>query len=266
LKQGFTVLLIGYGAIGRAVARHFANDPEVRISGIVVRSRKECSSDSQPAAQFVSSVEELPEVPDFALECAGHSAIVEHVIPLLGRGVDVAIASTGALSEDGLVGRIETAATSGGAQFMMISGAGGGIDALAAARIGGLQRVVYTAKKPPLGWKGTVAEGAVDLDCLKEAAVIFRGRAREATRLYPKNANVAATVSLAGLGLDGTEVTLVADPNVSRNIHRIEASGAFGEMTVTISGNPVSDNPRTSRLTIYSAIRAIYRQSQRFCI
>jgi aspartate dehydrogenase len=266
LKRGFTVLLIGYGAIGRAVAHHFATDPEVRISGIVVRSREESTSDSEPLVPFVSSVEELPEMPDFALECAGHSAIVEHVIPLLVRSVDVAIVSTGALSEDGVVGRLETAATSGGARLLMLSGAVGGIDALAAARIGGLQRVVYTAKKPPLGWKGTAAEGAVDLDCLKEAAVIFRGRAREATRLYPKNTNVAATVSLAGLGLDGTDVTLVADPNVSVNIHRIEASGAFGEMTVTISGNPMSDNPRTSVLTIYSAIRAIYSQAHRFCI
>jgi aspartate dehydrogenase len=266
LKDRFTVLLIGHGAIGRAVARHFAVDPAVRIGGIVVHSRTECRPDSQPLTEFVSSIEELPEMPDFALECAGHSAIAEHVIPLLARGVDVAIVSTGALAEDGLVHRIESAAASGDAQLLMLSGAVGGIDALAAARIGGLQRVVYTGNKPPRGWKGTVAEGAVDLDSLKEPAVIFRGTAREAARLYPKNANVAATVSLAGLGLDGTEVTLVADPNIAGNIHRIEASGAFGEMTVTVSGNPMSDNPRTSVLTTYSAIRVISSRARRFCI
>jgi aspartate dehydrogenase len=252
-------LLIGCGAIGRVVLAKLAGDPSVRVTHVLETPtrRAELQRELGDEVTVVSDLAATQGAIDCAIECAGHGAVVRSVIPLLERGVDVALVSVGALAEEGLPERLEAAARAGGAQLTLVSGAIGAIDAIAAARIGGLDEVIYTGRKPPLGWVGSPAEKAVDLKTLARPAVIFEGSAREAARLYPKNANVAATLSLAGLGLDRTRVTLIADPGVTRNVHRVAARGAFGDLDITLSGEPLPGNPKTSSLAAYSAVRAL---------
>lgn len=257
------VTLIGFGAIGRSLFQRSAGQQGLRITHIVVPEAHaaEARANADAMAADVQVVSSVPGDTDLVVECAGHHALTEHVLPALRRGTECAVLSIGALSESGLPELLADAAAQGKTQVHLLSGAIGGVDAIAAARIAGLDAVTYTGRKPPTGWRGTPAESVVNLDTLAEATVILEGSAREAAQLYPKNANVAATVSLAGLGLDATRVRLIADPGVTENIHEIDVRGAFGEMRITMRGKPLADNPKTSALTVLSALRFLQNRT-----
>ena len=262
------IAMIGFGAIGRAVLETIQTEPGLKLVQIIVNPGKvkavqaELSelglSDMPLVSESLVLDEDMPV--DCLVECAGHAAIQAHVLPALQAGLPCVLVSIGALSEPGLPEALEMAAAQGNTQLHLLSGAIGGIDALAAARIAGLDEVVYTGRKPPKGWMGSAAEDKVDLVNLQEAATFFEGTARDAARLFPKNANVAATLSLAGVGLDATKVRLIADPAVSENIHHYEARGVFGRMEITMVGKPLASNPKTSALTVYSVVRALYNR------
>lgn len=259
--------VVGCGAIGSAVVQLLRDDDEVIVTQLIASS-----SNLEAAAllcdRFAPHARVLRDIdlsaghkPDLLVECAGHLAVDIHVMPALEAGIPAVVVSIGALhSADGML-RLEAAAHRGGTHVSLVSGAIGGIDALAAARIGGLDSVAYIGRKPPMGWRGTPAEALCDLAALTAPFVIFEGNARDAARLYPKNANVAATVSLAGLGFERTHTTLIADPDVTRNVHRVIAEGAFGKLDLTLEGEPLATNPKTSALTVYSVVRAIHNVS-----
>lgn len=250
--------------MGQEVLRHLSSDTHVRVSQIVVpeairadalmQSRLMC-----PDVQVRSSVDlSASGRPQLLVECAGHTALREHVLPALEGGVPCIVASVGALSDSDLAGALEQAAATGGAPVRLISGALGALDALASAQVGGVDEVLYVGRKPPLSWSATPAASLHDLKALRECTVIFEGSAREASRLYPKNANVAASVALAGIGFERTHVRLLADPAIAQNIHTLVVRGAFGEFQMELKNLPLASNPKTSALTVYSLVRAIW--------
>jgi aspartate dehydrogenase len=264
------VAMIGCGAIGASVLELLHGDPDVVVDRVVTAAAARAQTEATvarwaPQARVLEALA-ADDMPDLVVECAGHGAIAEHVVPALERGIPCVVASVGALSAPGMLQMLEQAAQRGGTQVQLLSGAMGGIDALAAARLGGLDSVVYTGRKPPGAWKGTPAEAVCDLDSLTTAHCIFEGSAEQAARLYPKNANVTATLSLAGLGLQRTQVQLFADPGVTENVHHVAVSGAFGSFELTMRGKPLAANPKTSALTVYSVVRALLNRGRALAI
>jgi aspartate dehydrogenase len=265
-----SVVLIGYGAIAKLVPEGLAADDESAIvAGILVRPNKlDAARAALPKtiAVITSPQEITPIRPDLVVECAGQGAVGDYGAAVLAAGYDFMLVSTGALVDDELRSDLIETAQRNGVRLLVPAGATAGLDGLAALRAGGLRGVRYTSTKPARAWKGTPAETEFDLDGLTEATVIFTGSAREAARRYPKNANIAATIALAGLGLDETQVRLVADPAATDNAQRIEAEGKFGTLRIDVTGAPIPGNPKTSANTAFSLLHAIRNRNATLAI
>lgn len=256
--------IIGEGAIGSYVRDQILERGH-QLRALILRPETLRNRETElEGTHYVASVAELPDDIDHMIDCAGHMALKSYGPDILRRGTDLTTVSIGALADPGLYRMLEQAAKDGHARLHLASGAIGALDCLRAARVGGLQNVIYIGRKPPQSWKGSPAETRLDLDNLNAGAEVhFDGSARDAATEYPKNANVAAAVALAGIGFDNTQVKLIADPDISENIHEIQAIGNFGQFSFEIRGQSLTDNRHSSALAAMSVISKLEQVSQR---
>ncbi len=259
VPRQLNIVIVGHGSIANYVVEQVLSGAGIRIAALICRKTSLPRADRFANGRFpvCTAVEELDSTPDLLVDCAGHPGLACHAPAALARGIDVLSISTGGLAQPDLARKLEASARLGGATIRFLPGAVGGIDALFAAGIGGYTKVRYTGRKPPLGWSGTPAERCCDLHSLDGPFEHFAGTARQAARLYPANANVAATVALATAGLDNVTVRLIADPGAEGNIHEIEAAGAFGSLQIRIEGNTLPENPKSSALAAMSIVNEL---------
>jgi aspartate dehydrogenase len=194
------------------------------------------------------------------VEAAPAAVFPEIARATLTAGRSLVVLTVGALLDE--LDAYAALARKHGATLHIASGAIGGLDALTAAAQGQIDEVVMTTRKPPRGLAGApyLVERGIDLSDLTEPRVVFQGTAREACRGFPANVNVAAAVSLAGIGPDRTQVRIIADPTLERNTHEVRVSGEFGRFTLQIENRP-TENPRTGILTALSVIATLRRMA-----
>lgn len=245
-----TFAMIGYGAIGVEIARTLdrIGEAESCVATLVRPGRA-----APKAVHDVGAL--LAARPAIVLECAGHGSVAEYGPAVLAAGIDLVISSVGALADPDLADQLRAAEEQGGGRALLPAGAVAGLDGLAAARLMGISSATYISYKPPHAWRGTPAEQVIDLDHTEEERTFFEGSARQAALSYPKNANVAVAVSLAGIGLDRTWVKLVSSRRISDPLGVIEAEGAFGHFRFDIFARASADNPKTSALTAFSLLQ-----------
>ncbi len=249
--------LMGLGAIGAEVLAAWQRDElgaSVELIGVLVRRPRRGEGGvgitSDPECFFARDL-------DVVLECAGHQAVRDHGVRCLASGADLVLTSIGALVADDLRHDLEHAARTSGRRLMLASAGIGSLDILAAGMVGGLDRVAMTVRKDPSAWLGTEAAEICDLEHLTEPVVIYQGPVRLGAARYPQNVNIAAAVALAGLGLDRTELTIIADPTIATHIIEIEAQGAFGRYRFEEDVEPTADNPKTGKLVAMAVIKTI---------
>ncbi len=252
--------LIGNGAIARQIAGYCANHKQrFEIVGALALSGELESVGDHPLMRNLRDLTDL--APSLIIECAGHAAVMQHGAQILDGGIDLILVSIGSLCDENLLADLRRAELIGNSRLIFVAGALPGVDTLSIAALSGLQDVVLRSSKPPKAWRGTVAEANYDFENMQSRTVIFEGTAREAARLFPKNANIAATAALAGIGFERTRVILIADPHLSRNVHRLEARGAFGEMWMEVKANPSPDNPKTSLIAGLSVVKILEQEA-----
>jgi aspartate dehydrogenase len=152
---------------------------------------------------------------------------------------------------------IELAREKGG-QIIIPTGALLGLDAVTAAAEGKINSVRMTTRKPPNGLAGAphLVANNISVDGLNAPKLVFSGNAREAAAGFPANVNVAAALSLAGIGPEQTTIEIWADPSVDRNCHTIEVEADSARFSLTIENVP-SDNPKTGKITALSVLAAL---------
>ena len=258
-RRPLIVGLIGYGAIGRRLAEAIVAGEagHCELGAVLVRRPERIDQDTVAKLGCTvtgDAADFLATRLDLVVEVAGHDALKAYAEDILRQGKDLLLISVGALADPRFEKRLHRAAHDYGQRVYLASGAIAGIDAISAAAVGRLDSVTHSVRKPPAGL--LPPDEVAQAEASGEPRVLYEGPAREAALRFPENVNVAAAVSLAGLGLDRTIVRVVADPTVVRNTHEIEARGEFGELRIVLQNIP-TENPKTGRLTAMSMVKAL---------
>ena len=155
-----------------------------------------------------------------------------------------------------------------GACIIVPTGALLGLDAVRAAAESEIGSVVMVTRKPPAGLAGApyLEQHGIDLEDLAAPLKVFEGSARDGARRFPANVNVAAALSLAGIGPDRTRLEIWADPHITRNTHRIVVEADSARFEMQIANVPTDDNPRTGKITALSVIAALRRLTATLCV
>ena len=255
--------LLGCGAIGTQIA--IAIDTGIvpaQLTHIFDINRKTAENLATKLKQtpiIVENVHLLSSNPvDLIVEAASQQAVSDNALSILQNRKDLMIMSGGALLDESVFEIISDACKEFKKTVYLPSGAISGLDAIKSVR-DELESVTITTIKHPRSLKGAnfFDTSDLDLDSISDATTIFEGTASEAVRLFPKNVNVSALLSLAGLGSHETIVKVVADPSINKNRHEIHSKGKFGEISTIVENVPDPTNPKTSRLAILSAIETL---------
>ena len=261
-EQALRVGIGGLGAIGMALARRLVDGaiPGMRLAAVAARdaARAHTRLASFAATVPVVSLAELAVLSDVVVECAPAAVFAEVAYAAVDAGRVFVPLSVGQLLAHP---DLEERARASGARIVPPTGALLGLDAVRAAAEGEIRSVTMVTRKPPAGLVGApyLVENDIDLEFLTSARLVFEGSAAEGVRGFPANVNVAAALSLAGIGPERTRLQIWADPGVTRNTHRIVVEADSARFEMLIENVPSDENPRTGRITALSALATLRR-------
>jgi aspartate dehydrogenase len=258
--------LIGCGAIGTNLALALdsgsvANSSLIALFDIVESSAKNLKAKLKSSPEVYSDFGRfLDSSADIIIEAASQAAVRKFATSIIEADKDLMIMSVGALADRAFMSELleVTAAKKGCCRIYVPTGAIAGIDAIRSVR-DHVDSIVLTTTKSSKALAGApfFETSKVRLDDITKSTVIYEGSAAEAVKMFPANVNVAAVLSLAGLGVDKTRVRIIVKPAATTNQHEIVATGSFGNIKITVNNVPIPGNPKTSFLAVLSALECL---------
>lgn len=249
------LIVAGLGTIGSDVAVRVSGMREFELVAIVGRNRERTVARCRAVGIDVPVITsaDLPGSADVVVEAVPAESFLSIAEPVLEAGKILVTVSSAALLDH--LELVDLAARSGG-RILLATGALLGLDAVRAASLGHIERVRMVTTKPPAAFEDVpyVRDLGIPLDQLAEPVCLFKGSARDGSAHFPSNLNVAASLALAGVGPDDTELEIWADPAANRNIHRIEVDADSASFELQIKNVPTDSNPKTGRLTALSVV------------
>lgn len=265
--------LLGCGTIGGYVMDKIVAMPDSNMEIALVIVRSETSKGVDHARELgIPVVTDIEKIKDYNLDIIAESASQESVEKwgefILSQGISFVPMSLGALVDPNLLGRMKKAAAEHDCKLIVPSGGVGGLDAIRAAMVAGVESAEMICRKPPVAWKNipVVDKMGLDLDNMTEETILYEGPTGGCVKDYPQNINIAAALSLASLGFEKTTVKIVADPKVTHNTHTIVVKGTNGTLTFTFQNVPVPTHPKTTYQACASIVAALQRFSSSYCI
>ncbi|MGH6665445.1 MAG: aspartate dehydrogenase [Pseudolabrys sp.] len=251
--------LAGLGAVGLEVARRLIDGavPGLTLTAVAVRDPGKARGNLPQIGDMIAlrTPAALAEDCDVVVECLPPVLFREVAVAAIDRGrIFMPLSVAQLLDNWDLVERAKQKR----ARILPPTGALLGLDAVRAAAEGDIRSIKMITRKPPGGLEGApyLVEHKISVANLKAPLKVFDGTAREGARGFPANVNVAAALSLAGIGPDRTKLEIWADPALTRNTHRIEVEADVARFSMSIEGVP-SGNPRTGRIVPLSTIAAL---------
>jgi len=259
-KRRLKVGIIGCGAIGSILAKTCVNNLKNKVDLIGIcdidAARAEALKKKLKINISVLPLNKLIRKSGLIIEAAAAGFSGKIAIKAVSAGKDIMVMSVG-----GLLNRVRLfeKAKKKGCRVYLPSGAICGLDGVKAAKIGKIKSATLVTRKPPGGLEGApyIKQKGINLKAIKKDRIIFSGSASEAVKNFPKNINVSAVLSLAGIGAKKTDVNIIVSPESKRNIHEIELKGDFGRIFTRCENVPSKANPKTSMLAALSAIATL---------
>ena len=251
--------ILGYGAIGQEIYK--------KISKKIINGYSVCGifsddidSKNLPEKIKCKSFEELlKKKPNIIIEAASVEASQNYTERILKNKIDFICLSVCCFANKNFFRKIFFLTKKLKNKVYIPTGAISGLDAISSASLSKeLKNVKLIQRKPPKALLSNLESRKI-----KRETILLKSTARKICKKFPKNSNIAATLSICGLGFDKTKVIVIADPKVKKNIAEIEASGKFGKLKVILENNPTS-NPKTSRLTAMSVILSLDKRKRSF--